>query len=214
MMASSDARWRVSSTRRTFSSATLKLAAIVERSWTSDSVKASSWSRFCSEMTPPGRPPTGSGTKSAALAGSPLSAPGWPSACTAAVASRLMSSGWPVSRTWRRAPMTGMFSLGKRTPRSMVYSKRISPASRSSIAMSTTWASKMAWILSPTSSYMAPISSLLARPSWTPLMMASSAARWSVSASRRFVSAKRRAFSRATPMLETIVVRTRSSLSV
>ena len=124
-----------------------------------------------------------------------------------------MSSGWPVSRTWRRAPMTGMFSLGKRTPRSMVYSKRISPASRSSMAMSTTWASKIAWILSPTSSYMAPISSLLARPSWTPLMIASSAARWSVSARRRFVSSNRRAFSRATPMLETIVVRIRSSRS-
>ena len=56
------------------------------------------------------------------------------------------------------------------------------PASRSTIPMSTTWASKISWILSPTSSYIACMSSSAARPCWTPLMIASSAARWSVSA--------------------------------
>src|SRR3989304_267775 len=57
--------------------------------------------------------------------------------------------------------------------------------------MSTTWASKISWILSPTRSYMPCISSCAARPCCTLLMMASSAARWRVSAMRR-------AFSRAT----------------
>src|SRR3990172_1865933 len=77
--------------------------------------------------------------------------------------------------------------------------------------MSTTWASKISRILSPTRSYMACMSSSEARPCWTPLMMAGSAAPWSVSVSSRFVSSKRRAFSRATPMLEARVARRRAS---
>ena len=72
------------------------------------------------------------------------------------------------------------------------------PWPRSSSAMSTTWASKISWILSPTSSYIACMSSFAARPSWTLLMIASSAARSLVSVSSRFVSSNRRAFSRAT----------------
>ena len=80
--------------------------------------------------------------------------------------------------------------------------------------MSTTWASKISWILSPTRSYIACMSRFWARPSWTLVMIASSAARSSVSASRRFVSSKSRAFSSATPMLDARVESRRSSLSV
>ena len=79
--------------------------------------------------------------------------------------------------------------------------------------MSTTWASKISWILSPTRSYIACMSSSAARPCWTPLMIASSAARSSVSVSSRFVSSNRRAFSSATPMLEASVLSSRSSAS-
>ena len=70
------------------------------------------------------------------------------------------------------------------------------------------------WILSPTRSYIACMSSSAARPCWTLLMIASSAARSFVSASRRFVSSNRRAFSSATPMLDARVVSSRSSASV
>ena len=58
-------------------------------------------------------------------------------------------------------------------------------ASKSKMPMSTTWASKISWILSPTRSYIACMSSFAARPCWTLLMIASSAARSSVSVSRR-----------------------------
>ena len=77
--------------------------------------------------------------------------------------------------------------------------------------MSTTWASKISWILSPTRSYIACMSRFWARPSWTLLMSASSAARSSVSASRRFVSSKRRAFSSATLRLPASVISSRTS---
>ncbi len=79
--------------------------------------------------------------------------------------------------------------------------------------MSTTWASKISWILSPTSSYIDCMSRLADRPSWTLLTTASSAARSSVSARRRFVSSNRRAFSRATLRLEASVVSRRTSES-
>ena len=52
--------------------------------------------------------------------------------------------------------------------------------------MSTTWASKIAWILSPTRSYIACMSSFSARPRWTSLISASSAARSFVSVRRRW----------------------------
>ena len=45
-------------------------------------------------------------------------------------------------------------------------------------------------------------------------MIASSAARWSVSVSRRFVSSNSRAFSSATPMLAASVLSSRSSASL
>ena len=67
---------------------------------------------------------------------------------------------------------------------------------------------------SPTSWMIAAKSSCLASASPISLMTASSAARWFVSASSRFVSSNRRAFSRATPMLVASVARTRSSDSV
>ena len=58
-------------------------------------------------------------------------------------------------------------------------------ASGSRMPMSTTWASKISMTVSPTRSYIAWMSSRRARPSWTPLTMASSAARSSASVSRR-----------------------------
>ena len=88
------------------------------------------------------------------------------------------------------------------------------PASRSKMPMSTTWASKISWILSPTRSYIDCMSRFSARPCWTLLMIASSAARSSVSVSSRFVSPKSRAFSRATPMLDASVTSRRSSASL
>src|SRR2546422_442093 len=67
---------------------------------------------------------------------------------------------------------------------------------------------------SPTSSMIAAKSSCFARASPISLTTASSALRCSVSASSRLVSSNRRAFSSATPMLEAIVERRRSSDSV
>ena len=61
---------------------------------------------------------------------------------------------------------------------------------------------------------MASKSSCLARACPISLTSASSAARWSVSASSRFVSPKRRAFCRATPMLAATVETSRSSDSL
>ena len=61
---------------------------------------------------------------------------------------------------------------------------------------------------SPTSWMIAPKSSCLASASPISLMTASSAARWFVSASSRFVSSNRRAFSSATPMPAASVART------
>ena len=63
-------------------------------------------------------------------------------------------------------------------------------------------------------SYIACMSIWVASPFWISLMIASSAARSSVSARSRFVSPNRRAFSSATPMLEASVAMTRSSLSL
>ena len=80
--------------------------------------------------------------------------------------------------------------------------------------MSTTWASKISWILFPTRSYIDCMSRFWARPSWTLVMIASSAARSSVSARRRLVSSNSRAFSSATPMLDARVERSRSSPSL
>ena len=79
------------------------------------------------------------------------------------------------------------------------------PRLQSYIPMSTTWASKIPRIFSPTSSYIACISISLASPCCTSLMIASSAARSSVSVNSRLVSPNSRAFSSATPMLEAIV---------
>jgi hypothetical protein len=61
----------VSSNRRTFSSATLRLAASVVSRRTSASLNASSRSRFCSEMTPVTSAPLISGTNNTDLAASP-----------------------------------------------------------------------------------------------------------------------------------------------
>ena len=136
-----------------------------------------------------------------------------PSSADLARRSSLIISDRPVSRTCFRNPISSIGSSGNRTPRSIVYGKWKSPASRSKTPMSTTWVSKISWILSPTRSYIACMSSSAASPSWTLLMIASSAARWSVSVRRRFVSSNSRAFSRATPMLDASVLSSRSSAS-
>ncbi len=62
MRASSALRWRVSSNSRAFSSATLRLPAIVVRSRTSASLKACSRSMFCNVILPIASRPTMSGT--------------------------------------------------------------------------------------------------------------------------------------------------------
>ena len=71
MVANSDTRLRVSSMRFPVFSATLRLAARVVSSETSRSLKASSRSRFCSEMQPRISSPTNSGAKTADFAASP-----------------------------------------------------------------------------------------------------------------------------------------------
>ena len=63
------------------------------------------------------------------------------------------------------SPMTSIGSSGKRTPRSIVYGKWIRPDDASTIPMSTTWASKISWIRSPTRSYIACMSSVLGEAS-------------------------------------------------
>ena len=75
-------------------------------------------------------------------------------------------------------------------------------------------AERIARSRSPTSSMIASKSSCFARAAPISLMTASSAARCSVSARRCFVSVNKRAFSRATPMLEANVPSRRSSDSV
>ena len=67
--------------------------------------------------------------------------------------------------------------------------------------------------LSPTTSYTPWRSSRRASAGWTALMIASSAARCSVSLSRRCVSSNSRAFSSATPMLAATVDSRRTSAS-
>ena len=133
-IASSAARWRVSSTRRAFSRATLRLAASVVSRRTSASLKASVRSRFWSEMTTATlvaarsaarrRADCGGFADDRGLAASPV-CPAWldvvdderlgASRCTLA-GSRLRSA---------------IGSSGSRTPRSIVYGKRISSASKS-----------------------------------------------------------------------------------
>ena len=76
--------------------------------------------------------------------------------------------------------------------------------------MSSTWASKISRSRSPTRSYIAWMSSCAARPCWTSLMIASSAARSSASVRSRFVSSNRRAFLSATPIDEATVASSRS----
>ena len=141
-------------------------------------------------------------------------APACPSSAARVSRSSLIISDRPVSMTCRRNPMSSIGWSGNRTPRSIVYGKWTSFVSGSKTPMSTTCVSKMAWILSPTRSYIACMSSSAARPSWTLLMIASSAARWSVSVRRRFVSSNSRAFSSATPMLAASVLSSRSSASL
>ena len=46
----------------------------------------------------------------------------------------------------------GAGSSGYRTPRSIAYGKWMNPEASSKTPMSTTWASKISWILSPTTS--------------------------------------------------------------
>ena len=169
---------------------------------------------FCSDMIPRTSSPTTSGTQTADRGRSPDVIPGsWPSNATCLWTSRLKTSGLRVSITCLRGPMIGRTSSGNRTPRSIVYRKRTWSCSGSTTAMSTIWASKIAWILSPTRSYIACRSSFWARPCWTSLISASSAARSFVSASSRFVSSNSRAFSSATPMLVASVLSSRSSVS-
>ena len=108
-----------------------------------------------------------------------------------------------VSVMSRRAnPLNGSTGLTSRSPRSIPYGNDIVSAVESNVLMSTVWASKISAILSPTRSYIDCMSRFAARPCWTLLMIASSAARSSVSVSRRFVSSNSRAFSSATLRLD------------
>ena len=206
-IASSAARWRVSSNSRAFSSATLRLPARVVSSPTSLSLKACSRSRFCSEMTPVACPPTTSGTKTADFGASPWSTRGCPTSADRSVSRSFTTTVVLVSTACLRKPMSSIGSSGKRTPRSIVYGKWITPASRSRIPMSTTCASKISCSRSPTRSYIACASSFSASPRCTALISASSALRCRVSSNSR-------AFSSATLRLPARVVSSRTSLSL
>ena len=206
MIASSAARCRVSSKSRAFSSATLRLPARVVSSPTSLSLKACSRSRFCNEMTPFACPPTTRGAKTDDFGASPWITTGCPASADRSRSRSLTTIVVLVSTACLRKPMSSIGSSGKRTPRSIVYGKRISPASRSRMPMSTTCASKISCRRSPTRSYIACASSFSASPRWTALISASSALRWRV-------SSKRRAFSSATLRLPARVVSNRTSLS-
>ena len=94
----------------------------------------------------------------------------------------------PRSRRW---PISSIGSSSRRTPRSMTYGKWTRFVEGSRIAMSTTCASKISWMRSPTRSYIDCMSSRSARPACTSLIRASSALRCRVSSNSR-------AFSRAT----------------
>ncbi len=127
-------------------------------------------------------------------------------------------------RSWRpdltttdvRPSPTSLGGTSSRFPSSNQYGKWMMFAERSTRAMNMSRAclAKIWRTRSPTSSTMAANSSSAARAPPISLMSASSAARWSVSASSRFVSSKRRAFASATPMLDATVDTSRSSASV
>ena len=107
-VASSASRWRVSSIRRTFSRATLRLAASVVNSSTSESLKACSRSMFWREITPRASSPTRSGTQSAESGCSPdVMVGSWPSSRPGPARPGSTSSGLRVSITRRRGPMIG-----------------------------------------------------------------------------------------------------------
>ncbi len=101
MSASSAFRCRVSSNSRAFSSATLRLPAIVVSRRTSASLNAFSWSRFWSEIRPVASPPTMRGTKSTDIAGSPepMSDDSPTSSTDRSVARSLIRSGCRVCMT-------------------------------------------------------------------------------------------------------------------
>ena len=107
----------------------------------------------------------------------------------------------------------GIGSSGKRTPRSIVYGSRMCPPRGRRCRCRPPGRRRSPGSCRRRARTSTACRAWPARPSWTLLMMASSAARSSVSASSRFVSSKRRAFSRATLMLEARVVRSRSSHS-
>ena len=121
MMASSLARCRVSPTRRAFSSATLRLAASVVRSRSSEPLNAFVRSTFWSEMLPRTSAPTIRGAKSMDFAGSPLttfcaSPRSWYQASTS-----LTSSALRVSIILRAIPPIGKVLAASRTPFSIAY---------------------------------------------------------------------------------------------
>jgi hypothetical protein len=65
----------------------------------------------------------------------------------------LISSGSPVSSTCLVKPaVKGTGSGRRRSPRSSRYGKLTVPVASSRIAIAVPWASKISWILSPTTS--------------------------------------------------------------
>ena len=150
---SSATRWRVSWTRRAFSSATLTLPAELCQQRSSASVNACSRSTFWSDTTPAGRPPANSGTKMHRL--DRLAAE------HARVAVALGQRGVHILVDHQRLPrlqhvlaeadQRHRLDCSNRSPRSITYGKRRSPVPRRSIEMLTTCASNTSWILLPTS---------------------------------------------------------------
>ena len=94
-------RW-VSSNRRALSSATLAALTMVVKSVMSDSTKAFSRSRFCSEITPRHLPSKIRGTKRQDFGGSPWRTGGFPYFSRAASMLPERSRGWLVSITCLR----------------------------------------------------------------------------------------------------------------
>ena len=140
---------------------------------------------FCNEMTPVARPPTARGTNTTDSGTSPESTCGWPAAADIVATSSFTTTGSSVSIATRRNPTSEIGSSWNRTPRSIVYAKWTMFALGSRMPISTTWASKISWIRSPTRSYIACMSSRSARPRCTSLTKASSALRCRVSSIAR-----------------------------
>ena len=145
-----------------------------------------------------------------------VSVPGIERMPAAAISARLFSTtGRRVRSICAAGPpsMRAIGSICRRLPCSYSYRKWIRSDFGSNQRMPMLPVFSTSRSLSPTRSMMAWKSSAAAMPCWMLLITASSAARRSVSRSRRCVSSKWRAFCSAMPMLAATVLSSRTSAS-